>query len=335
MKSSITGKEMTLRRETRTLTFRKEEFRVLYHYYLCTDSGEQFTSTELDEINLNQLYNEYRQKYNLPFPDEIKSIREKYGLSAVKMSESLGFGVNIYRNYENGEVPNESNGKLIKLAQEPKRFRDIVELSGTLLPDKKKQILGTIDDIIMNEEHRHCFVGLEEYFLGSHLPDEFSGYKKPNLEKLTEMVVFFTEKVQPWKTKLNKLLFYADFCFFKQTCFSISGTRYRAIDLGPVPNNFDTIFDYAETNNLIQRQRQEFDNGGWGETFLPNSNRKFNRALFLELELQILNNIVDRFGTMSATEISNISHREKAWKENFEQGKRLISYKYSFELEAV
>ena len=59
MKSPITGKEMSLHKEERTMTFRKEPFNVLYHYFLCEDSKEQFTSTELDEININQLYNQY------------------------------------------------------------------------------------------------------------------------------------------------------------------------------------------------------------------------------------------------------------------------------------
>lgn len=63
MKSPITGKEMTLIKEERNMTFRKEEFPIVYHYYLCDDSNEQFTSTELDELNLLQLYNQYQDKH--------------------------------------------------------------------------------------------------------------------------------------------------------------------------------------------------------------------------------------------------------------------------------
>ena len=58
--SPITGKEMLLIKESRILTFRKEEFEVVYHHYKCEDSGEFFTTTELDEINLNQLHNQYQ-----------------------------------------------------------------------------------------------------------------------------------------------------------------------------------------------------------------------------------------------------------------------------------
>ncbi|NJK94516.1 MAG: SocA family protein [Bacteroidales bacterium] len=65
------------------------------------------------------------------------------------------------------------------------------------------------------------------------------------MAKFTEMVVYFAKELQPWKTKLNKLLFYADFLHFKKTCFSISGVRYRAIDMGPVPNNFQSILNIS------------------------------------------------------------------------------------------
>ena len=56
MKSPITGKEMTLVTEKRNMYFRKERFQIVFHYYKCEESGEQFTTTSMDEINLNQLY---------------------------------------------------------------------------------------------------------------------------------------------------------------------------------------------------------------------------------------------------------------------------------------
>jgi len=81
-------------------------------------SDESFTTTELDDLNLNQLYNQYRAMHKLPFPDEIRRLRERYDLSATKMSDVLGFGPNSYRNYENGEVPNMSNSRLIQLVKD-------------------------------------------------------------------------------------------------------------------------------------------------------------------------------------------------------------------------
>ncbi len=326
---------MILRKEERTMTFRKEEFTVIYHYYLCEDSGEQFTTTEIDELDISQLYNQYREKYNIPFPDEIKAIREKYGLSAAKMAEALGFGANVYRNYESGEVPNESNGKLIRLAEESNNFYRLVKDNKTLESRAKENILATINELLKEEQHNAYFVDLHEYFFGPLIPDEYTGYRKPSLDKLVEMIVFFTEQLNPYKTKLNKLLFYSDFVSFRNTCYSLSGTRYAAIDLGPVPNNFESIFDYVRKSGHISVERKEFDNGGWGEIFHPIAGRKFNRELFAKEELETLLFVADKFRTISAKGIKDLSHREKGWKENFEKGKQLISYKYGFDLETI
>ena len=122
MKSPVTGKEMRLMKESRTLDFRREAFPVIYHYYLCQDSKEQFTDDELDNLNLNQVYNQYRARYGIPFIEEIRKIRDKYGLSAAKMSEVLGLGANVYRQYEAGEMPSVSTGRMIRMAEDPKEF---------------------------------------------------------------------------------------------------------------------------------------------------------------------------------------------------------------------
>ena len=58
MNSPITGKPMKLIREADTLTFRKESFSIVYHYYLCEDSGERFTDDRQDTLNTVQATNQ-------------------------------------------------------------------------------------------------------------------------------------------------------------------------------------------------------------------------------------------------------------------------------------
>lgn len=334
MKSPITGKEMTLQKEKRTLSFRKEELEVLYHYFLCEESKEQFTSTELDEVNMNQVYNQYRERHHLPFPDDIKALREKYGLPAIKMAEVLGFGANVYRNYENGEIPSASNARLIQLAQDAEEFKKLVKLSGVYQNKDLDKVINRLNGIIETEKNRFD-QQFKEYLMGENVADVYSGYRKPNMEKFTEMIVYFTGQLQPYKTKMNKLLFYADFMQFRNTCFSISGARYRAIDMGPVPNNFNSLFEYVANNDDIDLWQTEFADGKMGEQFKPNEKRKFNPALFSEEEMEVLKHIARKFKTTKTNEIIDLSHEEKAWKVNFHEGKKLIRYDFGFELSTV
>jgi DNA-binding transcriptional regulator YiaG len=331
MKSPFTGKEMSIQKEWRTLSFRKDEFSVLFHSYKCHETGEQFEDDAFAQLNFNQLVNQYRVKYSIPFPEQIIAIREKYNTSASRMSEILGFGTNGYRQYESGEVPSQSNSRLIQLADDPHEFKKLVDLCTTLEPKVKNKLWHQIQIVLEEQKKTKFEKQLEKYFFNTCLPNTFTGYKIPNIDKFTEMVVFFTERLQPWKTKLNKLLFYSDFAMFKQSGFSISGLQYKAIQMGPVPSNFNSLFEYVVNNNDVDIQYATFSDGGTGEQFKPNSKREFKAELFTENELQLLEITAERFRNTTTTEIIELSHQEKAWIENKDE-KRIIDYTYSFDL---
>ncbi len=318
-----------------TLVFRKETFTIYYNYYLCEGSGEVFTDEALDEINVSQAYNQYREKHNLPFPDEIRETREKYDLSAFKMAEVLGFGVNAYRQYENGEVPSISNARLIQAAKDPREFWKLVlasnALSGKMLEETKQRV----DDLL--KQDKFMTQRLPQYLMsgqGVRGANIFTGYRTPSLKKMLEMIVYFTAAVKPWKTKMNKLLFYADFSHYKQTGYSISGAEYKAIQMGPVPVNFGSIFEFAATGDFVDIAYQEFGNGGIGEALSPNASHPFDATIFEEEELKTIEQVAKKFEKLSTSEMVNISHDEQAWSENFAEKKK-ISYAYAFTLNHV
>jgi len=329
MKSPFTGGEAELRKENRTMEFRKESFEVLYHYYVCKETGEQFTTDELDEVNTNQVYNQYRTKYGIPFPDEIKAIREQYGLPASKMAEVLGLGINVYRNYEAGEVPSVSNGRLIQLIKDPKEFKSLIELSkNEFTVEELGKINKKIDASLKGFDMMQQFY--EEMMLGERRPNIFNGYKVPNREKIINMVLFFAEKMKPFKTKMNKLLFYTDFKHFKNTCYSISGITYQAIQKGPVPKNYDWIFDEALNTKSITIMLHDYGNY-MGEQFIATGQYGFDKGLFTESELKTMNCVADFFKQDTVNSIVQKSHSEDAWQDNVDDF-AAIRYDYAFHL---
>jgi len=331
MKSPITGRDMDLKTERRSMTFRKETFDITYHFYKCEDSGEQFTTTTLDELNLQQVYNQYRERFNIPFPDEISRIRQQYGLSAAKMSEILGFGINSYRQYESGEIPTAANAKLIQMVANPGYFKQLVQLSGSLNDSLKRSYIqraSTLED----EQYRNSKDStFKDYLLESSVPSMHTGYKKPDFEKLSEMIVYFSDKLEPFKTKMNKLLFYSDFLMFKKYCFSISGIQYRAIDYGPVPKNYQSIVEYLANNDVIQLDIEEFPTGYSGEKLKAKADRPFKSELFSETELQVMHQVASHFKDVSTKDTIELSHQEPAWKHHITD-KSIISYEHAFSM---
>jgi len=306
----------------------------MYHFYMDEKTGEEFEDEQLAELNLSQLYNQYRAEHRLPFPEEIKALREKYGLPANKMAEVLGFGVNVYRDYENGQVPSESNARLIQLAKDSKEFRKLVQLSNVFEDDDKEEKLKHITKLIEEQEEGWIRFDVEEYLMSDELPNEFNGYRKGNLDKLRNMVIYFTREISPFKTKLNKLLFFTDFLNFKYSGYSISGSMYRAIELGPVPVNFNSALEHFCNEDSIDIHVTEFPNGTTGERFVPNANSTFKKELFSDGELKVLNEVKEKFKDAPTQKMIEISHDEKAWIENHE-GHKKISYWYGWELKGV
>ena len=154
--SPITGGKASLHWEWRDIEFRKESFHVMVPYYVCEDTQEQFTTTESDGVWMAQLRNQYCSKYGIPYTDEIIAVREKYGLSALKMSQILGFGENQWRKYEQEEIPSLSNGKMIRSIMNPKVFLDLVESSRGILTEKEyNKITERVKEVISSSDNYH------------------------------------------------------------------------------------------------------------------------------------------------------------------------------------
>ena len=327
MKSPITGKEMELRMESNfEITFRKEEFSIVHHYWLCTETREQFTTDPIDDLDLGQVHNQYREKYGIPFPEEIKNIREKYGVSASKMSEILGLGANSWRNYEGGEVPSVANGRLILAVKDPQDFMRQVEASTPLLTEKEKANLLKHAQKLVQQELETRELEREKITVFSKTrPSQYTGYRQPRLERAAQMVLFFAHQMPDlFKTKLNKLLFYADFLNFSRKGQSISGMEYRAIEFGPVPADYEKLLLRLSEDGRIELDQKEFSSGFYGETIKPKQN---SDSTFFEVgEQAILYEVAKRFSTMTAKQVVDISHQEEGWKANVEV-KGLVSYR--------
>lgn len=129
IKSPITGGPVVEIQGIQTMDFRKESYEVPVRFYKCVESGEEFTTGEQDEEWSSLLYAQYRQKHGIPSPAQIREIRERNGLALGELTAILGFGTNQLSQYEKGEVPSESNGKLLSLCLKKDNLRMLLRLS--------------------------------------------------------------------------------------------------------------------------------------------------------------------------------------------------------------
>ena len=332
MISPFTGGEVSLLTEPRSFEFRGSKFDIIHHHYRCEDTGETFTDTRLDELNLNQVYNQYREKEGIPFQDEIISYRKQYQIPATKFSQVLGFGVNMYGKYETGEIPNLSNGLLIRICKDPEVFRNyfITSLAHRLNKEDRENTIRKIEKAI---ENRRTEISIEfEKFaaIGHTERGVLTGYVAPNLEKSRQMVVYFAKTCNPVVTKMNKLLFYADFLNFRRTGAAISGMSYMAIANGPVPQRYMGLVE--NVSDIVDVIEEYYPNDITGNRL--STNNEFDASLFTAEEFKSMEKVAERFKTTPTKTIVDISHDETAWIDNHEQ-RQLIPYSYAFQLKAL
>lgn len=326
IRSPFTGGEVVLKQEIRTATFRKEIFEYVHLSYQCIDTKEMFTTTEMDVVNTNQIYNQYRAKYNIPCVDEIRNTRKKYALTASKMSLILGFGENQYRLYENGNIPNVGNGKVLRSIQSPTVFEVFVDNArDSLTSEEYKRIKNKIAECksTTNDVKWSLIYGGIWY-------NSLNGYTFQSLSKLKNMMLFFIERLNGvFTTKMNKLLFYSDFLSYRNCGVGMSGLMYKAVKFGPVPENWNLVYSLIDD---IRQEEVECTNGNVGIRLI--SSISCDNSCFTDEQLDVLETVCITFKDDTPTSISKRSHKEKGWIEN-EQKRAYIDYKYAFDLKEV
>jgi DNA-binding transcriptional regulator YiaG len=323
---------IAIKKENQAFQFRAEEFEIVYHTCMNKKTGETFSTEELDLLNLIQVQNQYRAKYGIPFVEEIKSIREQYGLSAAKMSEILGFGTNGYKNYENGEIPSIPHGRYIQLIKDPNEFLKLIELSrNELSKEDLEKLQRKVRQNLSALEQLHA---MEEAFLfGDTAPSEFNGYRKPVLEKVGNMAAFFAHALEPFVTQLNKLLFYADFIHYRKSGYSISGLSYRAAATGPAPKKYGCIYSTLYDKEYIYVEIVDLGNGIEGEKLFLKG-KQVDLKNFQEREVETLKEVVQMMERKKIKGVGDFGADEDKWKKNLED-RMPISYKNSFYLDML
>jgi hypothetical protein len=157
--------------------------------------------------------------------------------------------------------------------------------------------------------------------------DEFGGYRRFEPDKLAQMIVFFCTLPNMFKTKLNKMLFYADFLHCKEHALSISGSPYVAFARGPVPEHYDRLTAVLVDSGILGVEEK----GGraWtGEVLVATGAADLSG--FADSEKRALEFVAVTFRRRTSTALSELSHGEEAYTQTPPAG--MISYRHAMSL---
>lgn len=321
MRSPFADCEARLISEPSKAVFRGEEYSYIYRAYECEKTGKRFTTTQLDEVNTSQVYNQYRTKYGIPFTDEIAKLKETYNISFANLSIVLGFGENQIRNYVDGEVPSKANGRVLHMIQNPSVFRSYLENARQFLSDSSYQKAIQKLDTIKDDERDPAF----EMIFRKGERSLFNGYATQSTAKLRDVILCALSCMKDtYMSKMNKILFYIDMLCYQERGVAMTGLVYSAQPYGTIPYRYNVIYPALGIPQAVY-----YDNGREFSPFCLSEKPVLTNLD--EDERAIIARVCSKFRAYNSSEISEYNHEEKAWKDYKDTGKP-IPFSESFYL---
>ncbi len=140
--------------ETHIVT-KKETYEVFGESYdvdaqvlVCSECGEELFCEKLDNDTILAVYDKYRSKHKLLSPDQIKQIREQYGLSQRGFARLLNWGDKTIRRYEDGSIQDKAHNSVLLFLKDPENMESYLSENETPLSEKQKnKLLEIVDEL--------------------------------------------------------------------------------------------------------------------------------------------------------------------------------------------
>jgi putative zinc finger/helix-turn-helix YgiT family protein len=302
---------------------KKEKITVDIQLLRCPECGVEFEDLNYDLNPYMKAYEEYRSRKGMIHPAQIIEFRKKYNLTQKELSELLGFGGVTLSRYENGALQDEAHDQLLHFILEPSNLLRTIKQKGKVIAPRKRLVL---QNMLRKEIVSTTFI---EELLKKEKPDIYSGENNLDLRKVAEIIKYFTYPNAVVKSKLLKLLFYADFKYFQKEKKSITGLKYAHLQYGPVPDQYDFLLPtILEMDKEIQVRIQPIGDY-FGEMYVSEKPPTSN---LLDVDvMETIRYVNDRFYNFSAKSIEEFSHEEKGYQETGQC--ELIPYSYASELQ--
>lgn len=316
--------ELEVINKIENITVRGDTIPVRVEYFKCLECASEFSDPKSNHDPLEIAYREYRDKHNMIQPEEIKRFRERFGLTQLELSRLLGIGGATLSRYENGALQDEAHDTIINLVMEPENLLELIEEKPNIFSDdKRSRILSLLQEI--TSENDKPFITIFESRFGSYPASIKSGYQPLNIPKLLNSIIFFCKDAQIPKTKLNKLLFYADFKHFKDYAVSITGAYYAHLPHGPVPDKYEYYLATLKYDEKAIYVDERVFNSYTGEYLSALIEPDLN--IFSITELKVLAMVKEYFLDFTAKDIRSFSHQEQGYQAT--RDGELISYEYA------
>lgn len=140
---------------------------------------------------------------------------------------------------------------------------------------------------------------------------DFDGSIAFHEEKFKELLLYVATRCETnprfGATKLNKVLFYADFLAFARWGSPITGARYQRLQWGPAPRQLPPM-----VQRLMRAGDAYIEPVGRQKRLV--AMRPPSLSCFTQVELDLVNEVIERLWNHTAVEVSDLSHEMVGWR---------------------
>lgn len=240
----------------------------------CKKCGEEISSNEINDENLNRIDKVYRNEENIITTEEINKILNKYKIGKKPLSKLLGWGEVTLIRYLNGDVPSKIySEQLYKILNNEEYMNKLIEENKNLIT---KRAYNNVKDAINKLEDTKS---------------ETSIYTE--IELAAEYIIAIGKEITP--LALQKILYYAQGfykAFFGKFLFE---DDCQAWVHGPVYVNIYEKYKEFKSANIIIDIDYDIED------------------IIVDEKREILNAVVKYFGYYNGKALEKMSHYETPW----------------------
>lgn len=139
--------------------------------------------------------------------------------------------------------------------------------------------------------------------------------ERNNMKEFIKLVVYLANncKKEIYRTKLNKLLFYTQFLYYKDKQERLLEDDFYYDYFGPVLLNLEEKLERLEEANIITLVKDDYGT-------IIEANVRIDNELYDEDEREVLDKVIRKFDDWSSKKLSNYSHDEDFWKNYYCKG---------------
>ena len=248
-----------------------------------------------------RLYDAYKKHEGLLTIEEVKKIRQKYGMNQKEYALAIGVGEITVHRFENGSIQTDSVDAIMRLSKDPDNMCNLLMINKKDLTEEQYQkFINVVAELQKIKKHHLVNYNIQDFdalsldtIEASEVATTIINKYNSRYDKLKSKYSLEENISSEYITnlKLQKLLYY------------VQGLAMQIFNK-PAFNNKIVAWTYGPVIKEIYQKYKNQENG------IKEEDQNINISDGLD---KIIDLVIDSYGTIEASRLIDLTHEEEPW----------------------